>query len=326
MIAIEITPDRPIEDCIALATAAEDAGLDAALVSHHYNNRDQWIALSAMATATEAIDLGPGVANPYETHPVTLAGRMATLDEHAGGRGVFGVGAGDRSTLANLGIDRDRPLRRVLETMQVARDLWAGERVTHDGTFVADDAGLNFESGSIPVYVGAQGPHMTRMAGKYADGILYNGAHPRNLAWAAERVAEGRSERDEDRDPPLLAAYASVSIDDDADRARDAAREPVAFITAGAPDPVLDRHGIDTDRAGEIGAAIQQGAFGTAFEAVTPAMVDAFAIAGTPATVEDRLAAFPDAVDGLVAASPLGPDPERAISLLADAVARSGAI
>lgn len=325
MIAIEITPDRPIEDCTALATAAEDVGLDAALVSHHYNNRDQWIALSAMATATERIDVGPGVANPYETHPVTLAGRMATLDEHSGGRGLFGVGAGDRSTLANLGIDRDRPLRRVLETMQVARDLWDGERVTHDGTFVADDAGLNFEPGPIPVHVGAQGPHMTRMAGKYADGVLYNGAHPRDLEWAVERVAEGRAER-ERSNPPVLAAYASVSIDDDADRAREAAREPVAFIAAGAPDAVLDRHGIDTDRASEIGAAIERGDFWAAFETVTPAMVEAFAIAGTPATVEERLANFPDAVDGLVAASPLGPDPERAISLLADVVGRSGAI
>ncbi|MFB6162373.1 MAG: 5,10-methylenetetrahydromethanopterin reductase [Halococcoides sp.] len=325
MIAIEITPDRPIEDCTTLARAAEHADLDAALVSHHYNNRDQWIALSAMATATEDIDLGPGVANPYETHPVTLAGRMATLDEHAGGRSVFGIGAGDRSTLANLGIDRDRPLRRVLETMRVARDLWDGERVTHDGTFAADDAGLNFAAGSIPVFVGAQGPHMTRMAAKYADGVLYNGAHPRDLDWAVERVAEGRADR-ERSDAPLVAAYASVSIDDDADRARRAAREPVAFIVAGAPAAVLDRHGIDGDRAGEIGSAIAAGDFADAFEAVTPAMIDAFAIAGTPDAVADRLAGFPDAVDGLVAASPLGPDPERAITLLADVVDRSGAI
>lgn len=325
MHAIEITPDRPIDRCVALAETAEAVGLDAALVSHHYNNRDQWVALTAIAGATDRIALGPGVANPYETHPVTLAGRMATLEEYSGGRGRFGIGAGDRSTLRNLGIDRDRPLRRVLETMQVARALWAGDRVTHEGTFRADDAGLNFAVGSIPVDVGAQGPHMTRMAAKYADTVLYNGAHPRDLDWAVDRVAEGVAER-ERPDPPTLAAYASVSIDGDDERARAAAREPVAFIAAGAPEAVLDRHDLDADRAAEIGAAIEAGEFRTAFEAVTPGMIDAFAIAGTPDRVADRLAALPDRVNGLVAASPLGPDPERAISLLADVVGRSSVL
>jgi len=109
---------------------------------------------------------------------VKLASQVATLDEVSGGRAVLGVGAGDASTLRNLGFERDRPLRRVLETFKVAQDLWAGERVDHDGTFVARDAGLNYEVGEVPVYVGAQGPHMLRMAGKHADGVLVNASHP----------------------------------------------------------------------------------------------------------------------------------------------------
>jgi 5,10-methylenetetrahydromethanopterin reductase len=321
MLGIELTPEEPAEQLAEYAVTAESAGFDTVFGSHHYNNRDEFLALAAIAGATEDIRLGPGVTNPYETHPVTLASRMASLDELAGGRGVFGIGPGDRSTLANLGFEQERALGRTLETMQVARRLWDGERVDHDGTFDADDAGLNYEAGSIPVYVGAQGPHMTRMAAKYADGVLYNGAHPRDIAWASDRVAEGLEDRPEergDRSEFDFVAYASVSVAADDERAREAARPPVAFIAGGAPDPVLDRHDLDPDRAADIGEAIGAGEFSAAFGAVTPAMIDAFCLAGTPETVAERVERILEDAGSVVFGSPLGPDIEAAIELLGD--------
>ena len=324
MLGVELTPEEPVDRIAGYATTAEAADLDAIFASHHYNNRDEFITLAAIADATDDIRLGPGVTNPYETHPVTLASRMATLDELAGGRGVFGVGPGDRATLANLGVDHEKPLRRVLETMRVARRLWDGERIDHDGTFAAADARLNYDARSIPVYVGAQGPHMTRMAAKHADGVLYNGSHPRDIGWAADRVAEGLTERPSDRDDRVgraafdFAAYASVSVATDRDRAREAARPPVAFIAGSAPDPVFSRHDLDADRAAEIGEAISAGEFREAFAAVTPAMIDVFCLAGTPETVADRVDTILDDADSIVFGSPLGPDVEEAIELLGD--------
>ena len=323
MYAIELTPDQPVATLTDHAVAAEAAGFDAVFASHHYNNRDQFMALASMAQATDALDLGPGIANPYETHPVTLASRVATLDEVSEGRAVFGVGPGDPSTLRNLGVDPDRPLRRVLETFTVARKLWRGERVDHDGTFEARDAGLNYAVGEIPVYVGAQGPHMTRMGAKHADGVLYNGAHPRDLAWAAEQVEKGVAERDGRRDDVDLAAYASVSVAEDETAARDAARIPVAFIASGAPAPVLDRHSLDRDRAEAVGESLSAGEFRAAAGQVSEEMVDAFCIAGTPATVAERTDALLAHADSVVFASPLGPDVSEAIDLLAGALDRS---
>src|SRR5699024_3189590 len=178
-----------------------------------------------LAERSSEIRLGPGVANPYETHPVTLASRMATLSELADGRGVFGIGPGDPSTLENLGLGNDRGLRSVLESFQIARKLWAGERIDHDGAFAAHDAGLNYDVEEIPVYVGGEGPGMCRMAAKHADGLLFNGSHPDDIAWARERVEEGLDERTEKNEFDL-AAYASVSIAEDEDAAREAARPP----------------------------------------------------------------------------------------------------
>jgi 5,10-methylenetetrahydromethanopterin reductase len=254
---------------------------------------------------------------------VKLTSQTATLDELSDGRALFGVGAGDASTLANLGFERDRPLRRVLETFKVAQRLWAGERVDHDGTFVARDAGLNYEPSAIPVYVGAQGPHMLRMAGKHADGVLVNASHPRDLSWSADRVAEGAEEREVDGDVDV-AAYASVSVAEDEDAALAAARPPVAFIAAGAAPPVLERHGIDEDRAGEIGSAIEAGEFEAAFGLVTDAMLAAFCVAGTPEQVAEQLTAVGEHVDSVVAGSPLGPDRAAAVDLLARAFDDAG--
>jgi len=330
---VELTPDDPVGDLVDLAVAAEDAGFDAAFVSHHYNNRDQFAALSAMAAATDGVRLGPGIANPYETHPVTLASKVATIDEYSGGRGVFGVGPGDVSTLSNLGVERDRPLRRVLETFDVARDLWDGETVDHDGTFRASDAALNYTppsaagsrgvddgAESIPVYVGAQGPDMTRMAAKHADGVLYNGAHPRDYEWASERVAEGREGRPDEYGPFDFAAYAPVSVAEDAGAARAVARYPVAFVVGDAPPPLLSRHDIDREAAAAVGEAVETGEFSAAADRVTDRMLQAFAVAGTPETVEDQIAAVLEHADSFVAASPLGPDPAEAISLLGAAL------
>jgi 5,10-methylenetetrahydromethanopterin reductase len=322
---IELTPERPVGDIVESGVQAEAAGFDTVFVSAHYNNRDPFAVLARLAAETESIRLGPGVVNPFETHPVTLASKVATVAEASGGRAVFGVGPGDPSTLRNLGLADERGLRPVLEAFSVARRLWAGERVDHDGVFQARDAGLNFDvPGSVPVYVGGEGPHMCRMAGKRADGLLFNGSHPDDLAWARERVEEGVAERDEaDGDEFELAAYAAVSVAADRETAREAARPPVAFIAAGAAPPVLDRHGLDPDRAERIGESISAGDFSTAFEAVSPAMLDAFSMAGTVPEVADRMAAVLDHADGIVVGSPLGPDPSSAVDLAAEAYERA---
>jgi 5,10-methylenetetrahydromethanopterin reductase len=326
MLGIELTPEHPVDRIADLGVRAADAGFDTAFVSSHFFNRDPFVACDRLARATD-IRVGPGVINPYETHPVTLAARVASLDEASGGRAVYGVGPGDPSALRSLGLDEERGLRSVLEAFSVARDLWAGETVDHDGTFQASGAGLKFEppqGRSIPVYVGGEGPHMCRMAGKHADGLLFNGSHPDDLAWARDRIDEGAEERPDERGDVDLAAYASISVADDAEAARDLAVQPVAFIAAGAAPPVLDRHGLDADRAERIGEHLSAGDFSAAFDEVTPAMVDAFCMAGTPETVAERMARVLEHADSLVVGSPLGPDLETAVELAGAAAREAG--
>jgi 5,10-methylenetetrahydromethanopterin reductase len=320
---IELTPEHPVDRVVELGVAAERAGFDTLFTSCHYNNRDPFVVLSQLAQKTTDLQLGPGVMNPYEIHPVRLASTIATLDEASDGRAVYGIGPGDPSTLQNLGIADQRGLRSVLEAFRTARRLWTGKRISHDGTFVAR-AGLNYTppTDDIPVYVGGEGPHMCRMSAKHADGLLFNGAHPDDVEWAREQVAQGLEERPDERGPFDFAAYASVSIAEDGEAARNAARPPVAFITASAAQPVLDRHAIDEARASDIGEAISAGEFSRAFQQVTDDMIDAFCIAGTPETVEHQMSDVLVYADSIVAAAPLGPDLDKAIDLAASVLGR----
>jgi 5,10-methylenetetrahydromethanopterin reductase len=320
MLGIELTPEHPVSHVADLGVLAEDAGFDTVFVTSHYFNRDPFVALDRVARRASRVRVGPAAANPYEVHPVTLASHVASLQEASGGRAVYGVGAGDPSTLGALGLAEERGLRSVLEAFEVARDLWAGETVTHDGTFSAHDAALKFDvEGTIPVYVAGEGPSMCRMAGKRADGLLFNGSHPDDLAWARERVVEGLAEREDGGEDFDLAAYAAVSVAEDADEAREAARPPVAFITAGAAPPVLERHGIGREATERVREALSASRFSDAFDAVTPAMVEAFSMAGTPETVAARAEAVCEHADSLVLGTPLGPDVETAIDLLGGA-------
>ncbi len=322
MFGIELTPEHPIERLTDLGVRAEAAGYDTLFSSCHYNNRDAFAGLHHIGAATDDLRVGPGVANPFEIHPVTLASKAATVDEATGGRAVFGIGPGDPSTLANLGYADARGLRPVLEAFKTAQKLWAGERIDHDGTFQATDAGLNYEppqGADIPVYVGGEGPHMCRMAAKHADGLLFNGSHQTDLAWARDQAEKGLADRPNSRGEFDLAAYASVSVDEDHEAAREAARPPVAFITAGVAPPVLERHGIDTQTAREIGEKISAGKFSEAFGLVSPEMIEAFCMAGTLEEVADRMAAVLEYADSIVVGAPLGPDLEAAVDLTAEA-------
>ncbi|HEY7633413.1 MAG TPA: LLM class flavin-dependent oxidoreductase [Thermoleophilaceae bacterium] len=84
-----------------LAASAEEQGFDGFFVWDHVNYRpptsavaDPWVAMSAVATATERVLIGPLVTPLPRRRVHKLARETATLDVLSGGRLVFGVGLG----------------------------------------------------------------------------------------------------------------------------------------------------------------------------------------------------------------------------------------
>lgn len=310
MADIELVADQRVEDVVKLASVAEDKGFGGVWVTDHYNNRNPFVTLTAVAEATERVQVGPGVTNPYYAHPAYTANAVATLDEYSGGRARLGIGPGDPNTLAALDIERDSPLYEVLDAVKLTRSLLAGEKVTEEG--LAKDAKLNYETRVVPVYVGAQGPNMLRMAADHGDGILINASHPDDFVWSLKQIGETDAE---------IVAYTSFSVSDDREAAKEVARQPVAFVASASPPPVLERHGIDASLAAEIGEHVERGEFSEAFGKVTDDMLDAFSVYGTPEECAERVEALYDTgVDTVVVGSPLGPDQEDAVRVAAELV------
>jgi alkanesulfonate monooxygenase SsuD/methylene tetrahydromethanopterin reductase-like flavin-dependent oxidoreductase (luciferase family) len=87
---------------VALARAAEDAGLEALFRSDHYTgfhggaggSLDAWATISALAAVTETLRLGTLVSPATFRHPSVLARTVVTADHVSGGRVELGLGAG----------------------------------------------------------------------------------------------------------------------------------------------------------------------------------------------------------------------------------------
>lgn len=118
--------------------------------------------LAGLAAVTERLLLGPLVmVLPYR-HPVQLAKSLATLDVISSGRLVLGAGLGWNETeFAVLNIERSQRARLFEESLQICRALWAGETVSHSGTWTFEKVGLSplpIQRGGPPVWMASFSP------------------------------------------------------------------------------------------------------------------------------------------------------------------------
>ena len=320
---IEFVPKEPYWKITAYAILAENQGFNNLWVTDHYTNRNVYVTLAAAAIYTNKITLGTGVTNPYMCNPVITAQNIATLNDLAPGRVVLGIGAGDKTTLEAVGVEMQKPLAAVSETIELFRKLTNGETVAFQGE-VFKTAGAKFSfkpKNKIPVYVGAQGPKMLEMAGKIGDGVLVNASHPKDVEYAVKMANEGMRQANKAPGDVDIAAYTSFSVNEDLKKALKAASPVVAFIVAGSPPAVLERHGISPAKADELRAALKVGDFPKALAAVTPEMINAFAICGTPDMCVERIAQLRKiGISQFVVGSPVGANVKTAIDLIGSKV------
>jgi alkanesulfonate monooxygenase SsuD/methylene tetrahydromethanopterin reductase-like flavin-dependent oxidoreductase (luciferase family) len=149
--------------------------------------------LAGLAEATRRVRLGPLVANNTNRHPGRLAKIAATIQEISGGRFELGLGAGGLEyEQAQFGIeqgDRRERFGRLREALQIIPALWQGQPLTFSGQYYQLERAVVAPAPSPPppLIVGALGPGIAGLAGRYADGV--------NLHWQSR-----------DRWPELLAA------------------------------------------------------------------------------------------------------------------------
>lgn len=314
MFGIEFVPDESVLKIGYMAKLAEDAGFGNIWITDHYNNRDVWTTLAVLSLLTNKISLGTGVTNPYTRNATITASSIASINELSGGRAILGIGPGDKATFDKMGIDWDKPLSRVRETVLAIRAFLAKEQVSQAGF---KGAQMSFTTSKIPIYIGAQGPKMLELAGAISDGVLINASHPDDFKFAVPMIRAGAEKAGRKPEDVQVCAYASFSADKDPAKAVNASKIVVAFIVAGSPENVLERHGIGMYEAKAISDAISRFDFKGAMDGVTPRMTEAFSISGAPADCRARIdELLSTGVTQIVVGSPIGPNKESAIKLI----------
>lgn len=153
-----------------------------------------------------------------------LAAVAGTVGDLSGGRFTLGIGAGGAFYEANrdsLGLEAHPPIALMRDYLITIRALLAGEQVDYDGTAVKlHGVKLGFRPPHVPVYLGALGPQMLRLAGAHADGAALNWCNPEQVAWSRKEIAAGASKAGRKPEDVQVAEYIRICVDEDEDRAR----------------------------------------------------------------------------------------------------------
>jgi coenzyme F420-dependent glucose-6-phosphate dehydrogenase len=173
-----------------IAVLAEEHGFDFVSISDHYHpwvdeqghSPFVWSMLGAIAARTSRVDVGVGVTCPImRIHPAILAQATATCAQLLPDRFTWGVGTGEALNEHILG-DRwppvDLRLERLEEAVDVVRQLWTGEQITHRGKhFTVENARIYDPPETMPpIVVSAFGPAAARVAARIGEGLWVSGA------------------------------------------------------------------------------------------------------------------------------------------------------
>ncbi|GGR13295.1 LLM class F420-dependent oxidoreductase [Actinoplanes ianthinogenes] len=177
----EYTPAQLIEQ----AKLAQDAGFQGLWISDHYHpwNDAQgqspfvWSIIGALSQVV-TIPVTTAVTCPtVRIHPAVVAQAAATSAVLHDGRFVLGVGTGEALNEHITGMRwpvAEERLEMLEEAVEVMRELWKGDFVTHRGEhYEVDQARVYTRPPSPPkVYVSAFGPKAIEVAARIGDGYI----------------------------------------------------------------------------------------------------------------------------------------------------------
>ncbi len=322
--SVRFNNDLALAEYVTLAQAAEYAGFDQFWVSNDLFLRSATVILAAVGAATKHIEIGSGIFNPYTINPAEIAMFAATMDELSHCRFNLGLAAGAADFLEWVGLSQPQPLNAMRETIVAIRALLAGERVSLSGKFLqwGEEAYLRFPAPRVtPIYLGAMGPGMLRLAGELADGVLPLLFPPEHYFGVKSHLEAGVQHRSAKLPDLDLAACIWVSLAAESEAARRVLAEKVAYYGYALSPLILERLGLSAPDFDPIKQAITiENDVDKACSLVTEKMLS-IGVVGRPETLIARLEPLVEAgVNHLSFGPPLGPSPLTAIELLGEYV------
>lgn len=214
-------PGVEVIDLIKFAKKSEEAGLDSVWYPDHIlfmANKltpEVWSVITGASLITDEIQLG-AIGDPHRMYPATMAHRLATIDHISEGRIFSCLGYGEKMNLDYYGINWDRALIRLKESVNVMRELWKGEPISFKGKyFNMNEAELRITpvNGNIPIYIAATGPNALRTAGEIGDGWVTNAMPTWVYKKKSEAVNEGLKSKKNERFERAMYVFLSIAED-----------------------------------------------------------------------------------------------------------------
>jgi F420-dependent oxidoreductase-like protein len=223
---------------LAFVQAADRLGYDIVWIAEAYG-WDAFTVLTDIACNTERIKLGTGIVNVFSRSPALIAQSAASLDHISGGRFVLGLGTSGHQVVEGWhGVKFERGVRRLRETMDIARTVLRRDRLTYEGEIFHLDMGLKLITHplrpDVPIYLATLTPAGMALAGEMADGWIPVFFSPRHwesvlrpqLVRGAERAGRSPAEIS-------VCVYQTVIVTDDVQAGRDTIRPHLALYLGG---------------------------------------------------------------------------------------------
>ncbi len=255
--------------------------------------------------------LGSGAIQLGTRPPVAIAQAALTLAELSGGRFSLGLGSSGPQVIEGLhGVPFAHPLARMRETVQIVRQVFAGEKVRHDGERfripLPGGEGRPMRTSlpanpDIPIYLTTLSPRMLRLTGELADGWLGTSFVPEGARAYLDPLAEGAAAAGRTLADLDLRQGAEVAF---AEGERELAallatrKRELAFSLGGMGSRGTNFYHAAYSRQGwaEVAARVRSlwldGSREQAAAEVTDEMVLATTLIGTEAMVRERLAVW----------------------------------
>lgn len=168
-------------------------GGGAELPPEYWHAFDPFVALGAVASATERILLGTGICLVIEHDPIVLAKKVASLDFLSNGRFLFGIGGGwNREEMRNHGTEPTTRWHLLRERMEAMQAIWTQDEAEYHGELVDFDPIWSWpkpvQKPYPPVLVGGDGPNTLKRVVRYGDGWIPIGGRTRTDF--SDRIAE----------------------------------------------------------------------------------------------------------------------------------------
>jgi alkanesulfonate monooxygenase SsuD/methylene tetrahydromethanopterin reductase-like flavin-dependent oxidoreductase (luciferase family) len=206
-------PTQPPERIVAVAAAADAAGLAELWVWEDCFSESGIATATAMLAATSRVRLGIGLL-PVPLRNVALtAMELATVSRLFPGRLVAGVGHGVLDWMGQAGARVESPMTLLREYTAALDALLHGETVTTRGRYVnLDSVALDWPPAVVPpLLVGGIRPRTVSLAGELADGVIIPGGVSPEEVRAS--IGHLHAKRDAGRGPAEVVVFISAPAD-----------------------------------------------------------------------------------------------------------------